>query len=192
MIEQPNFIEHEKSDDVLAQLGELSKEQLDLEAKIKESEESLKVLKKALERISGEEIPNLLSSRGLSSIKLLTGEKIDIKKDVTVTVKDDDAFFAFLRERKEDSIIKMMFTMDRMETAKLDKLLEFLGEEGYEFDFDVNVHGNTKKKYFKGLIGLEESDEEERLAGYKSGRYIQIADLPSWCNVYVYYKTKIK
>lgn len=192
MLEKPSFIEDEKFDDSLEQLSSLANQQLQLEAQMKEVEERLDVLKKAHRKIAGEEIPNLLRSRGLSNVKLATGQKVEVKEDVSVTVKDDGKFFDFLRARKEDDIIKMMFTMDRMPTDKLDTLLEFLQRNNYQFDFDVNVHPNTKKKYFKVLIGLEETDDAKRLDGFRNGRFIPVSELPDWCNVYVVYKTKIK
>lgn len=191
--EKPSFIEDVvKHEDSLDELSALVYQQLQLEAQIKEVEESLDILKKAHRRVAGEDIPNVLLSRGLSSIKLSTGEKVDVTQDVNVSIKDQNAFFEFLRERKEDGIIKMMFSFDRMPSEKLDELLELLQENGYQFDFDVNVHPNTRKKYFKILIGLEEDDDEERLKGFSSGKYIRVADLPEWCSVFVIYKTRIK
>ncbi len=193
MREKPDFIKDEVvHEDSLDELSALVQQQLQLESQIKEVEGTLDVLKKAHRKVSGEEIPNVLLSRGLSSIKLATGEKVDVREDVSVTVKDHNAFFEFLRERKEDGIIKMMFSFDRMPPEKLDALLELLQENGYQFDFDVNVHPNTRKKYFKILIGLEEDDDEERLKGFSSGKYIRVADLPDWCSVFVIYKTRIK
>lgn len=193
MQEKPSFIDDEQEhDDSLKLLSSLAQRQLNLEAEMKEVEERLDVLKKAHNKIAGEEIPNLLKNRGLSSIKLVTGEKIDVKEDVNVTVKDDNQFFEFLRSRNEDDIIKMMFTMDRMKTEKLDILFEFLNANKYDFEFDVNVHPNTKKKYFKDLIGLSETDYDKRLEGYRSGKLIPISELPNWCSVFIIYKTKIK
>lgn len=193
MQEKPSFIDDEQEhDDSLKLLSSLAQRQLNLEAEMKEVEERLDILKKAHNKIAGEEIPNLLKNRGLSSIKLVTGEKIDVKEDVNVTVKDDNQFFEFLRSRNEDDIIKMMFTMDRMKTEKLDILFEFLNANKYDFEFDVNVHPNTKKKYFKDLIGLSETDYDKRLEGYRSGKLIPISELPKWCSVFIIYKTKIK
>lgn len=192
MKSRPSFIEDEKFDDSLEELAVLASQQLDLESQIKAVEESLKTLKKAHQKLAMEEIPNLLLSRGLSEVKLKTGEKVTVTQDVNVTVKDNNKFFEFLRERKEDDIIKMMFSFERMPTEKLDELLETLQDKGYQFDFEVNVHPNTRKKYFKILIGLEEDDERQKLEGFNSGKFIRLSDLPEWCSVYVIQKTRIK
>ncbi len=191
----PSFIDEADSniEDSLAELQSLVGAYKAYEELVKQKEEDLKKAKDAFNRVAQEEIPNLLLSKGFSSIKLDTGEKIDIRDSLNVTIKDEHAFFQWLKERGEDDIIKTIISLDRMPSGMLKKLYDFLNENQYPYDANIGVHHKTRETYFKQLTGTDSRiSETERVEGYSTGRYIPIGKLPDWVNVYLIHKAKIK
>ena len=71
-------------------------------------EEQLKYKKEKADKISSEIIPNMLAEQGLSSLKLADGSAVDVKKNISCTIKKDDVESAYnwLRENGLDDIIK--------------------------------------------------------------------------------------
>ena len=160
------------------------------EDSIKVVEDKLKLLKDRFKGISEEEIPNLLSEFGLSEIKLASGAKITIKEDASVSVKNDSSFFLWLKNRSEDDIIKLSYDFsNRMEDEQREALDDYLIEKDIEFDTNMSVHGQTKKKYFKELLGIGKTDRKEGIA---KGKYMKMQELPDWAGVFIMKKTKIK
>jgi len=162
-----------------------------LEKIIEEKELEVKLNKEELTRLSQEEIPTLLSTYGLSEIKLKSGKKVIVKKNASVSVPDDkqEAFYAFLKERDEEDIIKLHFHFSRMPTEKMVALFTFLTEGEFVYDSDRGVHSQTLKKYFKELLGIGEEDQEEGIA---EGRYLRKETVTDIVNIFIYFKTTIK
>jgi len=149
-----------------------------------------KEVKDKFNKISGEEIPNLLNQYQLSEIKLKNGKKVIVKEDISVTIKNNDAFFLFLKNRNEDDIVKLIYNFsNRMSDEQRGELADFLIANDYDFEMDLNVHSQTRKKYFKELLGIGKDDFEE---GISNGRYMKVSDLPPWANVFMLKKTTIK
>lgn len=157
---------------------------------IEEAEDKLKLLKGHFKRLSEEDIPNLLSEFGLSEIKLKSGEKVIVKDDASITIKNDSLFFLWLKNREEDDIIKLNYDFsNRMEDEARMHLDDFLVDNDIEFETNMGVHGQTKKKYFKELLGIGKADQKEGIA---KGKYMKQQDLPDWASVFILKKTKIK
>lgn len=155
-----------------------------------EAENKLKVLKGKFRSIAEEEIPNLLAQFGLSEIKLISGEKVIVKEDASITTKDDSLFFLWLKNREEDDIIKLNYDFsNRMEDEQRADLDDYLIEHNVDYETNMGVHGQTKKKYFKELLGIGKSDQKE---GIKKGKYMKMQNLPEWASVFIIKKTKIK
>jgi len=196
MNERPSFLKNEEiveavSGDSLSVLNQLVQRQLELQETVSYLEQQLKVAEESLKRVSMEEIPNLLKSKGLSRIKLSNGKVVEIKDDANVTIKDREAFFKWLAERKEDDIIKTMFAVDRVPSDLLKQIFEFFDKNDVPYSADRNVHPQTLKKFFKTLCGLD-VEGEEREVGYITGKYVPVSSLPDWCSVFLLSKTKIK
>ena len=193
MAKAPAFLKGQKEEEVqdLDKLHKMAVRYLELEKEINELTEKIKEAKSTLNTYSQELIPQFLLSNGLSEIRLETGEKITIKEDISITIKDDNAFFKFLRERKEDDIIKTFFQFDRMKPDKLNALFTFLDNEEYEFEAKKDVHAQTKKKYFKGLLGMGQ-DKEDYEEGLKGGEYVKKEAIDRFVKIFNYYITKIK
>lgn len=177
-------------DDVLAQLSGLVETYQSLNNDIAEVEAHLRELKEKFNKVSQEEIPDLLNQYQLSEIRLKDGRKVIVKEDASVTITDNASFFAYLHNRDEDDIIKLMYNFsNRMQDEERQMLADFLVENGYDFEVDRSVHAQTKKKYFKEMLGLGKPDFEEGIA---SGKYMKLTDLPAWAKVFLLKKTTIK
>jgi hypothetical protein len=154
-------------------------------------EQQTKDEKKRFNKTSQEDIPTLLLAHGLSEIKLDTGEKVKIKEDVSVTVKNNEAFFKFLKDRDEDDIIKLQLHFSRMDSEKISKLFAFLLEGEYDYEMKRDVHGQTKKKYFKELLGVGKDDIEEGIRNKKYMRREEV-EKKGFAKLFVFHTTKIK
>ena len=179
------------SEDALSQLERLAEQYQFTENDIEETELKLKEKKEYFNKLSQEEIPTLLYLYGLSEVKLKSGKKIIVKKNASVSVPDEkqEAFYAFLKERDEEDIIKLHFHFSRMPTEKTVSLFTFLTEGDFDYDSDRGVHSQTLKKYFKELLGI---GDNEQARGVAEGRYLRKEDVTDIANVFVFFKTTIK
>ena len=157
---------------------------------VEKAEASLKILKSHFNKIANEEIPNLLAQYGLSEIKLASGAKVIVKEDANVSIKNESRFFLWLKNREEDDIIKLQYDFsNKLEDEMRMAIDDFLIERDVEYETNMGVHGQTKKKYFKELLGIGKADQKEGIA---SGKYMKMQDLPEWASVFVIKKTKLK
>lgn len=190
----PDFVMDEgkpEQSDVLVELTQLAQHQLEQEEYVEQLEKRLKEAKNLLNKLSQEEIPNLLKSRGLSEVTLSNGMKVTITEDLNVTITDDDKFFNFLKERGEDDIIKANITLGKQKAGMVERLLQFLQTNEYDYASKTDVHAQTKKKYFRDMCGIG-LDEHERVKGYQDGTLTPPSNLPEWCKVFTINKTKIR
>lgn len=159
--------------------------------KVKSVEEELKEIKSIRTKLSQETIPEYLNQFGLSELRLNDGRKIIVKDDVSVTVKDKQAFFSYLKQRKEDSIVKFTVSFDRMDTDKKEKLFNFLLENDYECSNETKVHSQTQKKYFKELLGIGK-EPEEIADGLNNGTMVRPESIEGFAKVFAFKTTKIQ
>jgi len=99
------------------------------------------------------------------------------------------AFFAFLKERDEEDIVKLNIQFKKMPVEKQRELFDFLNGYEYEYESDRGVHPMTLKSYFKKLLGI---GDEERAEGIAKGKYLRPEDVASVANVFTFFNTKIK
>ncbi len=135
--------------------------------KVAIAEEELAEVKKHFNELALTRIPEFLLSHGISKMVLSDGREVTIKEDISATVSDDAAFRQWLRERKEEDIIKIKYAFAKMSSEQIASLSDFLLNNDYDYDIDENIHAQTKKKYFKEL--LKEIGREE---------------LPEWVSIY--------
>jgi len=193
-MEMPEFLDTKEGEhiDMTAILNELQNmvdNYLILNNDIKVLEEKLKEKKECFNKISMEDIPMFLLQHNLSEIRLASGQKVIVKEDISVTVKDQEKFFKFLENRNEADIIKTNFLFDKMNKDKYNTLFNFLNEQSYLYTVKKDVHAQTKKKYFKELLGIGKEDYED---GIKTGKYLKVSTVIDFTNIYNYFKTKIK
>lgn len=189
----PSFMQEEepKSSDALQNLMVLAEAYLQQEAYVKELSAQLDNAKGLLNKLSTEEIPNLLRSHGLSRIKLANGMEVTVKEDINVTIKDEERFFKYLEETGQSDIIKTTVYLGRQDADLLASLHKFMKEEGIEYEEDTKVHAQTLKKFFRDKCGIG-LDETERQVGYMKGTLTPPSNLPDWCTVFTIATTKIK
>ena len=150
-------------------------------------EAELKEATKSVTYYEQERIPHLLVTNGIENIKLSTGERVSVKQNVSVTIKDDVKFEQFLRSRDEHDIIKLNLAFSRMSSDEMTKLFDVLNT--YEFEAKNSVHAQTRAKYFRTLLGIGEDD---RKRGIASGKYLTENDVQEFANVFSFYKTMVK
>jgi len=149
-----NFLEEKligKSE--LSDLQKMVEDQLALEESIGTLEEKLKRTKEVYNNVRMEQIPQFLNQFGLSEIKLADGKKITVKPDVSITIKDKEAFYKFLKKRHDDAIIKKIAELE----DPTDELLEELMEKGIHFTYEQKIHGQTLKAYFRTFLEVGET-----------------------------------
>lgn len=145
--------DHVFGDSELSRLQDLVTKQLTFDGEVKTLEQQLKDKKKELNEISMTQIPDFLSQFGLSEIRLKSGQKVRVKADVSVTVKDWKAFVEFLKKRKDDAIVKNLMTVEDPTDEMMDELID----KGIMFDYESKVHPQTLKAYFREFLELGES-----------------------------------
>lgn len=160
-----------------------------LSAEIAEDEAELKAKKAILKNVEQETIPHLLLTHGLSRIKLASGEEVTIKEDISVTVSNFVGFMAWLKKRNEMDIVKIQVAFDKMPEAKAERLFDFLGEHEYMYDSKRDVHAQTKKKYFRTLLGVGQPDKEQ---GILTARYQRKEAIEHFAKIFTFWHTKIK
>lgn len=196
-MDTPNFLVNDKADVIeggeLSRLQSLVYDLLDEKATIEGMEETMAEHKEKARRIAQESIPTLLSQYGLSEIRLSDGIKVIVKEDASVSIKDgkQDEFFAFLKARGEEDIIKLMMQFARMPAEKLAQLFEFLNGYDYDYTAEKGVHPQTLKKYFKELLGIGE-DPKDRENLVKMGKCLRRQDVESFANVFPFFNTTLK
>lgn len=184
----PEFLknkEEEMQDGDLQELKKLVDKFKKLESEITLEEDKVKNLKQEFNHYSLELIPQFLLANGLSEIKLKSGEKITIKEEISVTIKDDVLFHLFLEGRDESDILKTQFNFGQMEQESLEDLFAYLLANDYEYDVKKAVHAQTQKKYFKELLGVGKTDFEE-------GKYLAREDVEMFAKIFTYHITKVK
>jgi hypothetical protein len=95
-------------DNKLANIANLATQQLVLEARIAELENSLEDAKEELKQVQEGALPNAMAEVGMSEFKLTDGTKITVKPTYLANIKPEykDAAFGWLRQHGHDDIIK--------------------------------------------------------------------------------------
>lgn len=149
--------------DTLQQLTTLCAQMREAEAEVQSAEDELKERKAALRRLAEEDIPGLMSELGVKQIKLETGQKIEVKDDISASIPaaNKEAAFSWLEENGFGSILKIevsvKFGKDQREEAL--ELYNRLTEEGLEPTMDRGVHAQTLKAFIKERIADPEGPQ---------------------------------
>lgn len=177
------------SESTLERLQRLVRLYMEQHTAVLEAEQALDAAKKAFNKTSMEDIPEVLLGAGLSQLKLADGKKVTVKEEISCSVKDMPSFSSFVTDRGDDEILKTTVALGRVPDNILAGIKRLLAER-----FDLypevvqTVHNATLKKYLKEISGVGLEDPEERLGE----RYVPMHELPPSVSVYRYYKTTIK
>ena len=140
----------------LKSVAQLLQDQLKLERNIEIIEETLKLKKQNLYKLSGEIIPQKMAELGLTATEMSDGSKVKIMEDIHVSIpKDPDkstACYQWLTDNGLGDIIKnqvgLAFGMGERKQAE--KLQDYIKDTlGYIPEVKVSVHPSTLKATFR-------------------------------------------
>ena len=137
-------------------VAELLREQLKLEELIESMEETVKINKEHLRKLSGETIPEKMAELGMTATEMYDGSKVQVVEDIYVSIPKDAeksrGCYQWLTDNGLGDIIKnqvgMAFGMGEREPAE--KLQEFIKETlGFIPEVKTSVHPSTLKATIK-------------------------------------------
>ena len=137
----------------LAQVSSLVARQVSLEDEIEELENLLKARRAELQRLSTDEVPAALSELGISDLKLVTGEKVEIVPFVqaSIPVARREEAFVWLRDHGYGDIvkheIKLLFGKADDDIARV--ATDLLRESGFSPEDKEFVHPQTLKAFVR-------------------------------------------
>jgi len=157
----------------------------DVRQDIKRVEEELSRLVKMEVKLSSEDIPMFLATKGINALELTNGKKILIKEEAKVSLPKRDLMkrkraLDFIRSNGGDGIIKHEIKIpdpaDNMEV-----ITEYLSDRGVSYNEIEDIHPQTLKGFFNDILGLKKNSIQR----------VNIGDIPEDLNVFVYKKTTI-
>ena len=140
----------------LQSVASLLQEQLKLEELIESLEETVKIQKENLRKLSGETIPTKMAELGLTATEMLDGSKVKVVEDIYVSIPKDakrsTQCYQWLTDNGLGDIIKnqvgIAFGMGEKQQAE--KLQDYIKETlGYIPEVKVSVHPSTLKATFR-------------------------------------------
>lgn len=155
----------------------------DIRGEIEKAEAVVKDLKKRENKLSEFDIPDFLLTKGISSLSLDNGRKVDVKQDIKISISKTDPdkkkiVLDFLKQNGGEDIIKDILTINSPEET----IKQFLIENNVPFSNEDTVHAQTLKAFFNDLLGLKKNSIPK----------VNIEDIPKEANLYIYKKTIIK
>lgn len=184
MSDELSFLEedHTVVDDTLKELGEKIQSLLEVRQKIAFLEDKVSEAEAEEKALSGEEIPTILLSRGLSSIRLATGEKVEIKESVYASVPKDlikrKSVLKWLSENEGEYLIKRELVVEDPEAH----LVDYLRKQHVLFEQRLSVNTNSFKAYLSSNLGMKKG----------SLQTMELGDIPQEANPFIAKKTIIK
>lgn len=176
-------IKPETSQDDMKQLSKYCSDLTALRERIAKGENLLKQLKAEEYTLSGETIPEFLFTKGISSLSLADGSKVEVREDIKISLPKTNQdkkniVLDFIKNNGGKDIIKDDLTISSPE----DKLRDYLINNEIPFKQDETVHAQTLKAFFNDLLGLKKGSIQK----------VNVEDVPKEANLYVYKKTIIK
>ena len=166
------------NDEQLRNVASLCQRQMEQEDQVKQLDDDLKSAKKKLKHTSEELLPLAMEEIGLASFELDSGEKVTTKPEVTasITAKNKDSAFAWLRDNDHDSLIKnnVVVSFGKGEDDMATSFLARCEEDGHVVTHKETVHSQTLKAFVKEQLADGEPIPAELFG------------------IYEYNKTKIK
>ena len=122
---------------------------LDLEQKLKDE-------KKALLKMTDEDLPSLLAEAGLSSFTLDDGSKVEIKQTYggSILVENRPKAFEWLRENEDGDIImnKVSCQFGQGEDQEAEAFVRMAQSQGYPTDQKEEVHPQKLRAWIKEMV----------------------------------------
>lgn len=136
--------------DRLVQLGEIAERK---DAEIKDLEQRLKDAKAEYNRLTCEDMPELMNELGLSEFRLSDGTRVTVEEDVktSITAANRDAAMEWLRNNGYSGIIKtrVVADFDRGDRDRAAEISEAISEQHDQVNVEEHVHPSTLKAFVK-------------------------------------------
>lgn len=133
----------------------------DKEQEISALEQKLKDEKKALLKLTDEELPTMLAEIGLTSMKLDDGSEVTVKPTygASILVDNRPAAYDWLRDHGYDDIIKntVACAFGRGEDDQASAFKAFAETQGYVAEQKTEIHPQTLRAFVKERV--ESGDE---------------------------------
>ena len=137
----------------LTSVAALARTIRDKEAKISDLEQTLKEEKKALLKLTDEEMPSMLAEIGMSSFALDDGSTVEVKQTygASILVDKRPEAYEWLRDNGYDDIIKntVACQFGRGEDDQASAFAAFAQQQGYVPDQKTEVHPQTLRAFVK-------------------------------------------
>jgi len=144
------------TEEQLKRVSQMIKIQTSMEDAILKLEENLEAENKKLNQIRQEIFPNLMKELGLTELKTSSGDKIELKKTVTTSIKVENRAKAYewLRKHGFGSLIKTLVTarFGRGEEERARKLLQELTKQKFVAEFSENTASQTLSAFGREQI----------------------------------------
>ena len=168
-------------EDVLRELGKKVHDLLEKRKEIAFAEEKLKELSKQEAELSREEIPQIILSRGLSSVRLDTGEKVEVIEHLAASVPKDEVkrkvVFAWLVQNQGAYLIKQELVVEDPEQ----ELVDYLRKKEIPFTKGLSMNTNSFQAFLRAGLGMKKGTLQT----------LEIGEIPKEANPFVYKETKI-
>jgi 16S rRNA C1402 N4-methylase RsmH len=137
----------------LTSVAALARQIRDKEERIQGLEETLKDEKKALLKLTDEEMPAMLAEIGISSFSLDDGSTVEVKQTygASILVDNRPAAYEWLREHGYDDIIKntVLCQFGRGEDDLASSFAAFAQQQGYVPQQKTEIHPQTLRALSK-------------------------------------------
>lgn len=142
--------------EALKKLSKLATKQVKLEIEIRNLTEQLKELNKQHASLSEKDIPELMFEVGVESLKLTSGETIEIKHGIKATIpeKNKPGAYAWLTEKGFGALIKHQFILEygKGENEKAENARHILEEKSLRYKEKEDIHYQTLQKQVREFI----------------------------------------
>ena len=140
----------------LTSVAALARQIRDKEERIQGLEETLKDEKKALLKLTDEEMPAMLAEIGISSFSLDDGSTVEVKQTygASILVDNRPAAYEWLRDNGYDDIIKntVLCQFGRGEDDRASAFAAFAQQQGYVPEQKTEIHPQTLRAFVKERV----------------------------------------
>jgi hypothetical protein len=145
----------------LRNVAEIARDIRAKEAEIADLEETLKEQKKALLKLTDEDMPATLAEIGISSFSLDDGSTVEVRQTygASILVENRPAAYEWLREHGYDDIIKNTVSCNfgRGEDERAGAFRAFAEQRGYSPEQKTEIHPQTLRAFIRERV--EEGDD---------------------------------
>ena len=140
----------------LRSIAEIARAVRDKEAQVNQLEQTLKAEKKALLKLTDEDLPAMLQEIGLNSFELDDGSKIEVRPQYGAHIKIDnrEQAFEWLRVNDFGDLIKNTVSCDfgRGEDDMASNFCDFAEQQGFLAKQKTEIHPATLKAWVRERV----------------------------------------